>query len=373
MFCGGCTRSFHAALVESDELLARRRFGDALAIATRALMSRPAEADVTARLRIVRAHSLWHCGRVVAASGEARRAMGESDEPLTLARAKDALALFAWKEGQFDDALARAEDARRIYEARSAPSGIARALQAKAGLLADEGHLEPALRAQTRRVEALRGATPERLGEALAERSTLLALLGHWDEARADLLGASRLFRRDGEPAGLALRRATLELYRGDLASARRHLDEAREAERLRPSSPRVLADAGLVASDVLLAAGLGEQAEGEAVAAIRLFARLEDRGGESRGRVRRAQALLSLGRLHESIRESRRVLQHPTRAGSGIEALAALTLGRALLRVRPDAAPTAFERAVLWPSNVKLTSSIPNRSALIPNSASAP
>jgi len=345
MICG-CARSLHAALVESDQLLARHRFGDALALATRALGLRSAASDVSARFRIVRAHSLWMYGRVAVACGEARRAVAESDEPLTRARAHDALALFAWKDAHFTDALALAERARRVYEARSSLSGIARSLQAEAGLLADRGELEPALRAQTQRVAALCRSSPERLAEALADRSTLLALLGRWDEARASLQAAARLFERDGEPGAFALKRAALELKRGEPGTARRLLEEAREAERMRPSSPRALADACLVGSDILLAGGFAEEAEAEATAAIRLFGRLADRGGECRSRVRRAQALLALGRLHESIRESRRTLVDAARAGMGIEALAELTLGRALLRARPGAAPLPFERA---------------------------
>jgi two-component system NtrC family response regulator len=341
-----CARALHATLVELDLLLARHQFEGALDLATRALGRRVHEPDMDARLRIGRAHALWMRGRVGPARSEAARAMLESGEPLTRARAEDALALFAWKDAQFKDAQAFAEASRRVYEARAVRSGLARSLQAEAGLLADRGQLEAALVAHTRRVDALARATPERLGEARADRSTHLALLGRWDEAAADLQAAAELFRRRDEPGVLALKRSALELSRGRTAAARRLLDEAREAERLRPSSPRVLAEAFVVASDVALTGGLAPEAEREAAHAIRSFASLGDRGGECRGRVRRAQSLLALGRFQEATRESERALRLATPAATGIEALAGLALGRALLRTRPRAAAAAFERA---------------------------
>ena len=341
-----CAKALHATLVELDQRLARRQFEEALDLATRALERRVKEADFNARLRIGRAHALWMGGRVGPARSEAGRALRESREPLTRARAEDALALFLWKDARFGDARALAEAARRVYEARSVRTGLARSLQAEAGVLADLGQLEPALRAQTRRVDALSRATPERLGEARADRSTLLTLLGRWEEAAADLQVAGDLFRRQGEPGVLAVKRAALELSQGRPATSRRFLEQARESERLRPSSPRVLADACLVGSDVALAGGLAQDAEREAATAIRSFAELGDRGGECRGRVRRAQSLLALGRFQEAARESERALRLSTPAGSGIEALAELTLGRALLRTRPGSAPAAFDRA---------------------------
>ncbi len=341
-----CARALHATLLELDQLLARRRFEEALDLATRALGRRLPGADLAARLRIARAHALWMGGRVGPARSEATRALRDSTEPLTRARAEDALALFAWKDAQFADAEALAAAARRVYEARAVRSGLARSLQAEAGLLADRGQLEPALRAQTQRVDALSRAVPERLGEARADRSTLLTLLGRWDEAAGDLEVAADLFRRPGAPGGLALKRAALELSRGCPHASRRLLEQAREAERLRPSSPRVLADACLVGSDVALAAGRAEDAEKEAAGAIRGFAVLGDRGGECRGRVRRAQSLLALGRSQEAAWEAGRALRRAAATGTGIEALAELTLGRALLRTRPGAAPAVFDRA---------------------------
>lgn len=341
-----CARALHATLLELDHLLARRRFEEAVDLATRALGRRLPGADIQSRLRIARAHALWMGGRVGPARSEAARALRDSTEPLTRARAEDALALFAWKDAQFADAEALAAAARRVYEARAVRSGLARSLQAEAGLLADRGKLEPALQAQTRRVDALSRAVPERLGEARADRSTLLTLLGRWDEAAGDLAVAADLFRRPGAPGVLTLKRASLELSRGCPHASRRLLEQAREAERLRPSSPRVLADACLVGSDVALAAGRAEDAEREAASAIRGFALLGDRGGECRGRVRRAQSLLALGRSQEAAWEAERALRRAAAAGTGIEALAELTLGRALLRTRPCAAPAVFDRA---------------------------
>jgi len=341
-----CPRALHATLVELDQLLARRSFDEALDLATRALARRMPETDFNARFRIGRAHALWMAGRVGPARDEARRALRESTEPLTRARAADALALFAWKDAEFADAQALADAARRVYEERSQRSGLARSLQAEAGLLADRGQLEPALRAQTRRIDALNRSAPERQAEARADRSTLLTLLGRWDEAASDLEVASALLRRPGAPAVVALKRAALELSRGRGEESRRLLEQARELERLRPTSPRVLADACLVGSDVALAGGLAEHAESEALAAIRSFAQLGDRGGESRSRVRRAQSLLALGRFQEAARESERALRTAAMAGTGIEALAELTLGRALLRTRPAGAAAVFVRA---------------------------
>jgi DNA-binding NtrC family response regulator len=341
-----CTRALHATLVELDHLHARRRFEEALDLATRALGRRLPESDLNARLRIGRSHALWMGGRVGLARSEAHRAMRDSKEPLTRARAEDALALFAWKDAQFADAQGLVDAARRVYESHSVRSGLARSLQAEAGLLADRGQLEPALRAQTRRVDALTRAIPERLGEARGDRSTLLILLGRWEDAAGDLEVASELFRRQGEPGFLSLKRAALELSKGRPGTSRRLVEQAREAERIRPSSPRVLADACLMGSDVALAGGLAQDAESEAATAIRSFALLGDRGGECRSRVRRAQSLLALGRFQEAAWESERALKGAMPAGTGIEALAELTLGRALLRTRPGAASAVFDRA---------------------------
>ena len=251
-----CARALHATLVELDHLLARRSFDEALDLATRALARRLPETDINARFRVGRAHALWMGGRVGPARDEARRALRESTEPLTRARAADALALFAWKDAEFADAQALADAARRVYEERSMRAGLARSLQAEAGLLADRGQLEPALCAQTRRIEALGRSAPERLAEARADRSTLLTLLGRWDAAATDLEAAAELFRRQATPAVLALKRAALELSRGRADASRRLVEQARESERIRPSSPRVLAEACLVGSDVALAGG---------------------------------------------------------------------------------------------------------------------
>jgi DNA-binding NtrC family response regulator/tetratricopeptide (TPR) repeat protein len=341
-----CARALHATLVELDELLCRRHFDEALDLATRGLARRLPEADFNTRLRIGRSHALWMGGRVAPARSEANRAFRESTDPLTRARAADALALFAWKEAQFADAQAFAAAARSVYEARAVRSGVARSLQAEAGILADRGQLAPALEVQTRRIEALSRSTPERLGEARADRSTLLCLLGRWDEAARDLSAAADLFRRQRTPGALALKQAAFELARGRASNSRQFLEQARESERLRPSSPRVLADACIVGSDVALAAGLAAEAEREAAEGIRWFALLGDRGGECRSRVRRAQSLLALGRFAEAVLEAERALRGAAAAGEGIEALAELVVGQALLRTRRNAAEEVFVRA---------------------------
>ena len=164
MFCG-CARSLHAALVESDLLLARRRFSEALAVSTQALSIRSAEADVTARFRIVRAHSLWMTGRVAVACGEARRAATESEEPLT--RLEPTTRSRSLRGRAPSSRTRRPWPSRHGASTRLAPREAAwpGRCRRKPVFWPTGAHFEPSLLAHTRRVEAfahVAAGTPRR-------------------------------------------------------------------------------------------------------------------------------------------------------------------------------------------------------------------
>ena len=103
-----------------------------------------------------------------------------------------------------------------------------------------------------------------------------------------------------------AVGRAVVDLATGDLARARAALDQARELHAERGNT-RSLAESLLLVSDLHLAAGEAEAAERTAVEGLGLFRLLQDGGGECRSRVRRAHALVALGRSMEAVREGRR------------------------------------------------------------------
>jgi DNA-binding NtrC family response regulator len=183
---------------------------------------------------------------------------------------------------------------------------------------------------------------------ARSDRGALLTSLGRWTEARHEVDRAADLFRELGDPRELTvagLHRVVLDLVAGDLTGARAGLARARQVEaELR--NPRSLVDILIRTSDVELVGGDAAAAERAAAEALALLASVGDRGDECSSRVRRAQALLALGRHPEALREARRGVRLAT-ARPDLLALAELSLGRALLRTWRDETRSAFERAI--------------------------
>ena len=338
------------ALVEWDVLFGLRRFRESLVVATRALARCTREGDTAVRLRVARGLALWSTGRVAPGRAEVRRALARAAEPLTRARACEALALFAWKDLDLDAARTHMLEARRIYEAERSPEGLARVLEREASVLQHAGALEAALAAQDQRV-AVAEVTPrtDLLAQARSDRGALLAVMGRWAAARRDLEAAAEGFRALGDPrehtvAGQA--RACLDLATGELASARAALEQARETN-AEQGDTRSLAEALILTSDLHLSLGEPEAAERTAVEALGLHRLNRDADGECRSRIRRALAFLALGRVAEARREARRARKAAGPSRPDLEAMSEIVLGRVLLRMHPARAASHFEAAI--------------------------
>jgi len=338
-----------AALVEGDALIAHGHPAEAIALLTRALLRRPVGADEEARLRLLRGHALWLSGRVRPGQAEVRRGLGRATEPLTQARGLETLGLLAWKAPELDDARRLLGEARRLYEAHECVEGVARVLEKEAGVLRDAGRLSEALRIQERRLSIVTSLPRvQDVALARADRGSLLAALGRWQEARAELEAAAALFRELEDPklgARSTVARAAVDLAAGQLASARSALERARESEA--HGDPRASGETLIVTADLHLAAGDPRASEAAAAEALGLFAAARDRAGECRSRVRRVHALLALGRAEEGVGEGRRAVRSAPAARADLLALSHIALGRALLRHRPVEARAAFDRAL--------------------------
>jgi DNA-binding NtrC family response regulator len=322
------------ALLECEALAGLGRDVEATAVATRALARPPAHCDHAGRLRLSRALALWHTGRVAAARGEARRALEQSEEPLTRARALETLALFAWKDQEISRASELAGQSLTLYEAGDAAAGAHRVLGLAAALAADAWRMPDAMALHDRRLRtAARVGRPHLLAEARVERASGLTVLGRWSEAAQEVEAASAASGL--VPVTANLLRATLARVRGDLGLAQRALVAARDG--LPPGARlRLWADWHVLASDVVLAGGDASAAEREGVEAMRLFDLMADRGGRCRARIRRVHALIGLGRAAEAVTEARRAVAEAGPERPDLAAHAALALARAVWRTRP-------------------------------------
>jgi len=332
------------ALAECDALFGLLRYREAIGVLDRALERRPGDPDLEARLRIQRGHALWRTGKVEGGRAELGRAERRAVARETAGRLHEGLALVSWKAQELEDARRHLAAATRAYETAGSRLGLARTLETEAGMLRDAGQLREALRLTERRLEIV-SAEGRRAaaGLALADRGALYTVMGRWYEARMDLDAAGRTLGDIGDPRAatvVEVNRAALDLARGELGCARTALARARAAHTAEVTDPRGLAEALLLGSDLGLAGGDHETAERLGAEALGLFALAKDRAGESRGRVRRAHALVGLGRVAEAVKEGRRAVE--AGIGNGL-ALAHLAHGRALLRARPDEADAAF------------------------------
>lgn len=339
------------ALDELEALFGLLRHAEAVAVATRALRRRPLDADVEARLRVARGHALWSLGRVSAGVAEARKASGIATTELTLARARETLGLFAWKEQELDSAAEHLACARRLYAKAGSREGLVRVLEREGAVLRDADRLKEALRVQTLRLE-IAGTTTrfDAVARALGDRGDLLVVMGRWAEAREDLNRASDLFARVSDPrehtlAGVS--RAALDLATGDPGAARAALERARGVDAARDGDPRSQAEILLGLADVDLAEGDAPRAEGSLATALALFALVRDRVGECRTRFRRCHVLLASERAPEAVREARRALRLASwPARTDLRGAALLALGRALLHSGRAEAAAAFGEA---------------------------
>jgi two-component system NtrC family response regulator len=335
------------SLLECEALAALGRDAEAVGVATRALSRTPADRDHAVRLRVARALALWHTGRVAAARGEARRALDQSEEPLTRARALEALGLSAWKDDQVGTGRDLLRQAAALYEAGGSAAGVVRAAGLVAELEREAWRFAEALALHDHRTAlALQLGRPHLLAEVHLDHAALLAAMGRWSEA-AEALEVGQGWS-DEEPVAAGLLRATLARARGDLGAAQRALAAAR-GRLAGARRPRVLADWHVLASDVALAAADAASAEREALEAIRLFGLVAERGGRCRGRVRRVHALLALGQENEAVVEARRAVADAAADRPGLRAHAGLSLARVLVRTSPAAAEKLCASLAEW------------------------
>jgi len=337
------------ALVEGDALLGLQRYREVVGVATRALGRGTLEADLKARLRVLRGHGLWLTGRVASGGGEVRRAAAEARAPLTRGRVHEALALFAWKGQELEQAADHVRQAHEAYADEGLPAALTRVLAREAGVLRDCGRMDEALVVQDRRLQAASAAGRTDLAaEARADRASLLTALGRWTEAEQELDVAGEMVARIGdgcESTTAGLVRVVVDLARGDLPRARATLDRAREwmAER---GNVRGLAETLLLTSDLHLAARQPGDADRTALESLDLYRVVRDAEGQCRSRTRRAHALIELGRSADAAVEARRALAKAAPSRPDLAALAHLALGRSLLRGDRAAAGPAFARA---------------------------
>ncbi len=337
------------ALAEGDALLGLQRYREVVGVTTRALGRGTLEPDLKARLRVLRGHGLWLTGRVASGGGEVRRAAAEARAPLTRGRVHEALALFAWKGQELEKATDHLRLAHAAYAEGGAPAAVARLLAKEAGVLRDCGRLDEALVVQDRRLHvATVAGRPDLVAEARTDRAGLFTALGRWAEAEQDLDIASGIFASIGdgrEISAAGLVRVVVDLARGDLPRARATLDRAREwmADR---GHVRGLAETLLLTSDLHLAARRPDDADRTALESCDLYRVVRDAEGQCRSRIRRAHALIELGRLEDAAREARQALSRAASSRPDLAALAHLALGRALLRLDRGSAGPAFEHA---------------------------
>jgi len=336
------------AAEEAEALLGLMRPRDALRVATRALQRGRVEGDAAARLHLLRARALWHMGATRRALREAARAERGASHESVRAQARVTLAHFAWKEQRLDEAARLAQEALRLHESAHDPEGVVRALEIEAGVLRDTGRFEEALRVCDRRVAAAAATTRvDEMGRARADRGDLLAFVGRWDAAAAELDAAIDLFRRLGDEREHTLARprlAMVDLARGDLAAVRRAVERARECAF---DAPRLRAEHHLLASDLQLAAGDAAAAEAEARGALQVLAGVRSREGSCRARARLALALVAQGRAAEGRDAAARAVRDAPPARRDLRVLALLALGRAELRLPGTSAARSFEAAL--------------------------
>jgi DNA-binding NtrC family response regulator/tetratricopeptide (TPR) repeat protein len=341
--------SAFVALLEIDALTGIGRHWEALGIASRALERRPLASDHAVRLRLARGRALWRLGRTTQGLKEVRRAQRGAEEALTKARSLETLAFMLWKDQEHEEALALLVDARSTYEQHGNCAGLMRVWETEAELLRDQGRLEEALALVERWIAA--AIEQQRVAQeacARVECGALLAGLGRWAAARAELARAEELFRSVQDPRALTLvgvTRASIDLSTAQLAPAREALDRLLAREVHLERRPRTLVEVLCVDSDYHLLKGDLGASEEAASRAIAVAVAAKDRTGECWGRIRRSQALLAAGRASEAAREARRTVARVAPQQAHMSAWARLALGRTLLHVRrQDAAPVFAE-----------------------------
>ena len=255
-------------------------------------------------------------GAASRADGEVRKAARQATTPLTHARVLEAQALFAWKAEDREAALTHLAAARELYARQDSSSGLLRVLEEAAGVLRGAGRLGGGPgRCRTRRRRA--PSRPPRPSGARARPQRPWRAFTAWVGGRrraAELDDSAALgSERRATPASSRspqAGRAVVDVAPGDLGRGR-ELPSTRRATSTRTAATR---DAWrrLSCSSRTCTSPPGERESAEriAVEALGLYRLLGDAEGECRARVRRAHALVMLGRHPEAVREGRRALR---------------------------------------------------------------
>jgi DNA-binding NtrC family response regulator/tetratricopeptide (TPR) repeat protein len=337
------------ALQEAEALLPLSRYSESLAIVTR-LLPRCGSAEIETRLRLVRSRGLFMTGRAQAAWVQLRRAQAIAPSDAARALCAEAEAQLHVGEQDLEQARECARRAWALHATCASPEGLARALEMEAGLLRRQGRFDEALATHGHRLEIASASTRlDLMAEARMDRGDLLAFVGRWEEGCRDCDSAIHLFRELSDPREHLVagpRRARIDLARGDLDAVREALRRAAEATR-RESSPWVLAEHALLASDLELASGQALRADAAAEEGLGYFALVRSAEGVCRSRMRRVHAQIALRRYDRALHEARRAVSSAPQGRPDVGFLAVLAEGRALLRVERDSAEASFARAL--------------------------
>jgi tetratricopeptide (TPR) repeat protein len=211
-------------------------------------------------------------------------------------------------QGDVPGAIACADDAVALLDGSD---DYLTAVSQRAGVLARAGRVEEALVAFDQALEHPLAKTPSSsLAELYNHRGTMLGYLGQFDDAERDFAVALDFFQAQGHrkrAADLVHNLAWLAGRRGDLAEALRLFDEA--ADGYDPAefpAERILPDR----CEVLLAAGLLDEALTTAEAACDSFA---ERGDHSD----RGEALILVAQIALALDEHARAVEAANQASS--------------------------------------------------------
>ena len=327
-------RSVMLQATEAELLLASCEPEQAEELADRALRRADCP-EAAARLRIVRALSRWERGSRASRVSLERICAAPLSRGVRAA-SHEALARMDRQRLDLGSAESALQQAWVLHVADESIEGMARVLGARAEIERERGRTFEALRFQERCLELSRATTRLDLqASAYCTYAELLVSVGEWSRAGANaekgralalLVGGARFATRAVRSVAL------VALARGDFEAARRSIDAVRSVS----TGMRPLAEASLAASDLALAVGDSSAAVAAADEATRLSRLLRDEGSCRRAWVRKAQALVALGRYEAALECAARAAAGLP-SGSPTRALASLARGRALLRLRRD------------------------------------
>lgn len=263
----------------------------------------PSPRKLSAEELLRRAREDVRAGRLARARRQLDEARGRTSDPEVIARLELPTAYIDAETGDLDAAMARC--ARVLADATLSETTRALAASQRALLHTRTGDLPAALKAFAVAERGLRDA--EHLGRLHLNRGNVHLQTRQLDQARADFEAAERLLHEGEDPheaAKAGFNRAYADLMAGDLVAALRGMD--RVAPVLRTISPVTAAVLAQDRAEVLLAAGLAEEAEAELARAAKGYAARRLRQYQGEAEIIHARTLLRLGEAAKAIRVAR-------------------------------------------------------------------